>query len=202
MPQYEIKCSCGRIYVVDLRQAGSSVECTCGRTLEVPSRSELLTRDAAAESAAPAVGRQEATPASARVWLALAAAGVLLIAGISALVIWLTWPQMLPLEEMPPAIVVGYWQHIRTGIDAPLVGYEQQFGHARRLYRGYAMADGLLALVGVVLLVLAFVAPSNKPPPETDTPSDEDAIDDASDDADERAPADTPSAAESPGTPG
>lgn len=197
MPQYEIECSCGRIYVVDLRQAGSSVECTCGRTLEVPSRSELLSREAAAESAAPAVGRQEATPASARVWLALAAAGVLLIAGISALVIWGTWPQMLPLEQMPPAIVVGYWQHIRTGIDAPLVGYEQQFGHARRLYRGYAMADGLLALLGVVLLILAFVVPSNKPPPETDTSNDED----ASEDADERAPADMPSAAESPGTP-
>jgi hypothetical protein len=47
---YEVTCSCGQVQVVSEGMAGSSISCSCGRTVSVPSLGELHSR------AAPAAG--------------------------------------------------------------------------------------------------------------------------------------------------
>jgi hypothetical protein len=92
MTEYLLPCSCGQKLAVSARQAGESVRCSCGATLEVPTLRGLDTLERAAAPAAP--GRTWGDRQRAVFLLVVAALAAASIAGYLALI--------LPADPTPP----------------------------------------------------------------------------------------------------
>ncbi len=174
MPKFEISCpTCGAKHLVDLKQAGTSLSCTCGRSVDVPSRSKLLDSDAIIVDQDDVGGDHETKPVSIRYLLLAGAAVLLLLAAIGGVYVWATWPTPEPMSHMYPLDAFNYWVHVRQGIDADLFVIEKRWADALALYRGYRTALLVLAGVGVLLGILGFLLPTGEPPLEIEEPESE-----------------------------
>ncbi|RMF90396.1 MAG: hypothetical protein D6741_16920, partial [Planctomycetota bacterium] len=135
MPKFEISCpTCGAKHLVDLKQAGTSLSCTCGRSVDVPSRSKLLDSDAIIVDQDDVGGDHETKPVSIRYLLLAGAAVLLLLAAIGGVYVWATWPTPEPMSHMYPLDAFNYWVHVRQGIDADLFVIEKRWADALALY--------------------------------------------------------------------
>ncbi|GAB6164349.1 hypothetical protein JCM19992_03490 [Thermostilla marina] len=173
MPKFEIACpSCNAKHLVDLKQAGTSLACPCGNTVDIPARSKLLASETIVVDKADAPER-ETKPASIRFLLLAGAALLLAAAAIGGVYVWATWPTPEPMSHMYPLDAFNYWVHVRQGIDADLFVIEKRWADTLALYRGYRTALLILAGIGLLLGILGFVLPTGEPPLEIEEPQDE-----------------------------
>lgn len=118
MPKYVLNCSCGRQLDIEPRQAGESLACECGATVDVPTLRKLrelpLAREASA-SLAPSASTSTGGGASTWGLRQGAMATCLIIAALSLAVAGLAWWTQPTLPEFDPA---AYRHVIDQQIDA------------------------------------------------------------------------------------
>jgi len=109
--RYRLPCPCGRDVPVRLSQAGESIVCECGKSLEIPTLRELRRLD----RVEPSTGRARRTVWGRRqVWIS--GGLIVTVLGLSYLV-YLQWtrPQRVDVETLSPAQTWMLWQELRLG---------------------------------------------------------------------------------------
>ncbi len=180
MARYLLPCTCGRKTPVEPRQAGETIPCDCGKTLEVPTMLAM----GQLEPASPEAG-WDTSPATwgANQIMALLGGTLLFGAILLATTMFLTRPRERTPEMLreaaradTPVQSLEMWHYLRSnGLDPnmPAQGpaYERKAFHFR-VGIGVAAA---LALAGCVLITIALVghraagrtAPRRHPPDKT-----------------------------------
>jgi len=183
--KYLLRCSCGREQVVEPAQAGQTISCDCGKSLEVPTL--LAMRHL---PVAPA----ERMPAAAGQWgvrhrLISIGILVLLLALVwVGLLVW-SWPEKpqvpdpITWQTPPPAgqteplrkttdqltLVESYyaWQSLPRQLDllsdAPMSRYRQQVASATN----WLIVGVVVGLLGLVCLASAWLVPAPTSPPRS-----------------------------------
>jgi len=155
--KYLLPCRCGQQMVIEPRQAGETVVCRCGATLQVPRMLEIVVLEPA-----PA---ESGSPRSGAVWgwrqrIRLLGVMLLLVSIIAGACLYLNPPvsrfKVLPSEELQrkarkltPSETWWEWQRMKQGLDRWI---DQQ--HAAELvrYRIWQAVTGALAIVGIGLI--------------------------------------------------
>jgi hypothetical protein len=157
--KYLLPCSCGRKLPVELRQAGQSVVCQCGASLEVPTMLELATLAKAGEEPAasrPAMrwGRRQ------RVGLV----GLTIVLATIGLAVYLACdppvrppihPELSPehIEDLSPVASRKAWRELRREGIAPRYPADAAYEEAVFRYRLRWGATAVLGICGTGLIV-------------------------------------------------
>lgn len=168
---YWLPCDCGERHPVGARQAGRTIACACGRSLEVPTLRGLRELERARPPAEAADGR--AAPSTPGDGWGLRQAGmflgaVLLLGGLAwAGYLEATKPRRLSVEEMEPLQTWALWQELRTGADRFASPQMKQYSRALKQNRNWLIVSLVTAGAGaaVVLGTYALVKPSDSNPP-------------------------------------
>jgi len=156
--KYLLPCPCGQQIVVEPRQAGETIRCSCGAALMAPNLLDMRALDA--------VPSEPSKPSAASGWgtkRALQFAGTMLVVAalVLEMVIYLNRPVSAydvfdaetlrkTYHDLPLSQTWQTWQHVKQGLDRRtdqqyaaqwLVCYIEQFG------------VGMLALAGVAMAV-------------------------------------------------
>jgi len=153
---YLLPCSCGQKLAVAPRQAGESITCPCGSTLEVPP----LVRMKALEPVSPEAERASALRAApqrppwSRRQAGLFFGIVLLCAGVP----WAAWlelnkPRLVPIERMSPLQTWGMWQELRTGANRYPSPQARFYAETLRQNRNWLFVAIGLSVGGVLVCI-------------------------------------------------
>jgi hypothetical protein len=163
---YLLPCSaCGRTHRVSRRQAGGSVDCSCGATVSVPTMREMSQLEPAAEAVAV---RHKEWGLRQRLWFigSIIAGGGLAASMYFALVAMPTgmefdMPQEM-IQTIPPEAAWRYWTLVRHGMPQGMPPEAAKLVHEQRnAQRGLNI--GLIAMVvGGVITSTGFMAPRTK----------------------------------------
>ncbi|MGQ9505839.1 MAG: hypothetical protein ACUVQG_13580 [Thermogutta sp.] len=158
MRTYQISCECGNQIPVTINQSGTTVPCSCGREVAVPSRRELLHRfnspqtDESPEEAL----RSEALPSPLTGWIRLVqlVAGLLILLAIVGLIIlYINRPQLPDLRKLPPAVAYHYFRALQKEEPSPLFNLEVRYVRDRNIWLTLRTLILVVGAVGVVLFV-------------------------------------------------
>ena len=152
--KYLLPCSCGLEVAVEPAQAGGTVQCGCGKQLDVPTLREIVRLKPVAVSG-------PAAPSSPTWGLrhGLLVLGTLLIVGslATAAHFYVHRPQPLRLEYLSVGQVWQIWEELRQGVDRPPFPDQQMYAlHMRSLYIALS-GLALVAVVGILCLLAAMV---------------------------------------------
>lgn len=160
---YLLPCCCGRTIPVEPPQAGEAIQCTCGKTVQVPTLLEMT----ALERSEPEV---PASPPSAG-WgwpQRLVLFGVVMAAAscVAALVVVEKRP-MAPTENITPEFVRGQIQRlspaatisffrrtVETGLESKKLPPEQAYDEAMERYWSWLVILAVMGGVGTATIVL------------------------------------------------
>jgi hypothetical protein len=164
--KYLLPCRCGRQITVEIREAGETVACPCGKSLAIPTMLEM---------AALEVAPDEAPSPSADAWNwphRLLLLGSMLLAVAIAGGICLRWsrpiapsdaidPEALRLSasKLSPADTWRNWELLRQGLDRRV---DQKFAERMSLYHIGMGLIALLALLGVALVATGVATEKKK----------------------------------------
>jgi hypothetical protein len=111
--RYRLPCPCGRTVPVRPSQAGDSVVCECGESLEVPTLRELRRLD---RWNPPSAGRRRRGPVWGRrqVWISVGLIVTLIGLSHGLFLLW-TWPRPADVETLSPLETWALWQELRLG---------------------------------------------------------------------------------------
>jgi hypothetical protein len=160
--KYLLPCACGRQYTIEPRQAGTTIHCACGGTLDAPTMMQI--------TALEPVPPEDAVPSSLSAWGTrhrMGLVGVVLMIvgalGLAALALNHPVPQVEEVdvavlrreaERLPPAVTWRYWEMLKRGLDQQI---DEKYAAAMDRYRIGQGASSLVALVGAALLAAALV---------------------------------------------
>ena len=174
---YLLPCSCGNKVRVDVGQAGGQVECTCGKTLAVPTFRGLKQLEVAPPLASDVVDARRWPP----LYAGMFSIG-LLITLLSLIVIAISLVQYASIaevledkspyifkyeseqiDEMPIDHSLDLWRDLRDKgpgepVDAPWVLAQQQ---EKSIWQRIRIA-GVLAVVGLALCIVPFALRSRR----------------------------------------
>jgi len=174
--KYRLGCSCGREQVVEPAQAGQTICCACGKSLEVPTLLAMRQLPLAPAERMPGL------PVRWGIRHRLISIGVLVLLGALVwvgLLVW-SWPEKPQVPDpitwqTPPlpgqteplrkttdqlTLVESYyaWQNLPRQLDllsdAPLSRYKQQVASATN----WLIVGGVVGLLGLICLVAAWLA--------------------------------------------
>lgn len=157
--KYLLPCPCGQQIVVQPRQAGETITCSCGASLQVPTLLDMTGLDLAPpESAAP-------TPPSVAWGLRhrLLFLGMFLVVAAVVGVVWLYVerprsrfdtidPEHIraTAQKLPPSQAWGIWESMKQGLDRRT---DQVYEAAVLRFRVWQCVVGVLALLGIALVL-------------------------------------------------
>lgn len=155
--KYLLPCSCGQRIVIERRQAGQTVVCSCGASLQVPT----LLRIADLEPAPP----ETAVAASRTSWGLQQQLRLLGIVVLTAAVLgsgWLYFHQPRSrfdtvdpdhirqvAKNLPPARTWEIWETMKQGLDRRI---DQQYAAAVLRFHAWQTAAGAALLAGIALV--------------------------------------------------
>lgn len=176
--EFLLPCECGEKVVITKVQAGQTLSCQCGRSLEVPTlqRIELL------EPAAPvaALRRRPEAGWDRRRGLILLGLVVALVGGLWAGYLELTKPRLLDIQEMSPAVTWSLWQELRLGANRFPTPEAQGFAEYLKQNRDWMIvalvvgAGGLLLTAGAYALMrptYTSIHPGDRKRPSAEPPA-------------------------------
>lgn len=121
MAQYLLSCECGQQHTVDQTQAGESLVCSCGRTLDVPQLRVLRTLPAATSESGATKQSSSWTvwhgAAMLAVIVALIGIGVIFALPRAALPSATKETILLDLDKKQPKDIWLLWAFLQSGID-------------------------------------------------------------------------------------
>ncbi len=170
--RYRLPCACGQTVLVERSQAGLSVACSCGKSLEVPTIRGLAQLEAV--QSAPDQRRW-----TAQYGLLLIGALIALVAGgvtawrvvrlgpdqFSEASINATLQEHLSqIDKMPPGEVVLLWQPLRNlpYIEDPQA--KKQYYGERAAYQRWTWVLAGIAAAGALFCVIVIATGAGKPP--------------------------------------
>lgn len=169
MSKYRLPCTCGQSVVVETTQAGETVSCQCGRTLEVPTLRALRQLEPAVEDG-PA--RPTRDTWSIRQGILFGIGLVVLLAG--AITAGLSYYQrsqvdtFMPSEEIidqwvrevdqwPAERLWAFWVEVRDDKLPPVLSpHMQRVSHARQLMR-FTWSGIAVSVLGLIVVVSALL---------------------------------------------
>jgi hypothetical protein len=156
--KYLLPCVCGEQIPIEPREAGETVACRCGASLQAPTLREICALEPAPEDLSPPPA---VAPWGWRQGLRLLGTVVLL----SALG-WAVWlflnppasrfdvfdPEMIRREanKMPPTVTWDNWEKAKEGLDRRV---DQKYARDMEAHHGLFVLPGLLAVIGVGLIL-------------------------------------------------
>jgi len=147
--KYLLPCSCGQKIPVEKAQAGQTIRCLCGMTLDIPGM-QALSRLEEAETTPP----QFASPWGARQRILLIGSVLTIIAfGFLSYFYVLYRPERFDATKYCAMEAWTLWISLRAGIDQPPNQFDMAFMRAlyvRKLYLGASVV-----FLGLALLVLS-----------------------------------------------
>jgi hypothetical protein len=157
--KYLLPCRCGQQFVVEPRRAGETIACSCGAALQIPTMLEMAALEPASEvSAAPPSG-----PAWSLRHGMLFLGGVLLLAAVGwGVYLYASVRPTPPIDAidpeqirqtakmLTPAQTWAIWENMKQGLDRRV---DKRYADALAHYQGLLSIDGILALIGVALVV-------------------------------------------------
>ncbi len=171
-----ISCACGQTHIVDTPQAGSILQCHCGRQIQVPTLREIAQLPAAEQTE----GTEQISP---RRWthrqgilFAIGAAVVLLASGIAASLVAGRPPGQLPgkaaavadldsrLSTLNPTETLELWRFHQSAPDF-MVSIAKKTHSMRKTRQTYTLAAWTIGLVGIAVGItcIALSLRSKKP---------------------------------------
>ena len=165
--KYLLPCPCGKEVPVDTTQAGQSVECECGQSMEVPTLKGLR----ALQQVAP----DQPTPRKSAEWGARQATFVVglvitLIGGSMVLRFYSARPTEVgyaqQVQRLSPRQTWDLWQNLRTGARVPAFTRDP-FAEVVSYYRLWMAMAIAVAVLGVAITASSWLIPKPghpKPP--------------------------------------
>jgi hypothetical protein len=158
--KYLLPCACGRQIVVEPRQAGQMIPCACGASLQAPT---LL--DMTALEPAPMISVSPSPPATwglkSRLRLLGAVLLLLAIGGAAWLYVGRPIVRVIDPEQLQqsargfsPLQTWTYWEKMKEGLDRRT---DQAYAAALLRFRAWEVVVGVVALVGIGLIVVGMV---------------------------------------------
>lgn len=151
--KYLLPCSCGEKIAIESTQAGQTVRCSCGKTLEAPTMQGIRQLEQSAEivdesAAASSIG-------GAAVGVALLGLIILLAGGSVTLWAYYTQRPVMPdVDLMSPWDTWPMWQNLREGVRIPEYA-ESPYHRFKKVYDQYMTVGYVIIGVGIVTLVCA-----------------------------------------------
>jgi len=156
--KYLLPCHCGLHIVIEPRQAGETVVCSCGVSLQVPTMLGMSALE-------PVIEESTAPPAEAD-WgwpHATLLIGLVMVAAAFVLVVLVYWnrpisrfdvitPEQIreTARQLPPVRTWDAWEMMKQGLDQRT---DQPYADAMTRFRIWRVATAVLALAGVGLVV-------------------------------------------------
>jgi hypothetical protein len=156
--RYLLPCRCGQQIVVEPRQAGETVACTCGATLSIPTLLDIKNLDPAPQADPAKTSR---TMWSAKHQLRLLGMALLAAAMIGGVWLHMTRPTSRfdavdperireNYKTFSPVVTWEAWTYMQKGLDRRI---DVQYATAMSMYRAWQAVVGVLAIVGVAMLI-------------------------------------------------
>lgn len=152
MKTYDIPCQCGNRIPVTVHQSGTTVTCSCGREVAVPSLRQLTQMSTSSEKKA------ETEPATSPLsgWVKLfqwIGGSLVVLALILLVVLYVKRPQLPNLRTLPPAVAYHYFKALRTGEPSPLLGMEANYVRYHGVWIGLRDIVIIVGVIGGVLFL-------------------------------------------------
>lgn len=165
---YQIPCKCGKIHEVSKAQAGSTLTCECGETVQVPTMREIRAYSVIERQDPSEKHRSEERSSGIRErrtgLLFVLLMGAVLFAGGTAYT-YFTCPQEPSIENaQSPFDVWKVWQTLRTGIDTPETRGEMMRTNAIKMSHRWIIIESTcsaVCLLGMLTLLLSSVKQEN-----------------------------------------
>ena len=161
--KYLLPCACGQQTTVEPRQAGETIPCGCGKSLQVPTLLDMTALEPAPPESVPGLSRST--------WglrHQLQLLGIVLVLATIAGGVWLYFerpisrfhmlnPKQLrqSAEELSPLQTWEYWEMMKQGLDRRI---DEEYADDVRRFHLWRLFFGALALLGIVLIVAGTVA--------------------------------------------
>ncbi len=157
--KYLLPCPCGQRIPVEPSQAGETVCCCCGATLEVPTMREIrqlkcVGLTAGARGAEGAWGKREAL---------ILLGAIVTATGLGvATYLQLTRPTRADVISLSSTATWALWQDLRRGVDRHLVPAEKYYIDALKMNRAWLYVTLTLAGLGMLLATISFLIPKRR----------------------------------------
>ncbi len=170
-PKYLLPCSCGQQTPVEASQAGQTIRCQCGATLEVPTMRGLAQLDRAGPESQvpgplPAGTRKGASKAPTSHWGPRQ--GALLVGALIAALgfgfathFYVTRPRIIEAASLSPLETWQLWFDLKQGIDQR-PPWEEMYLRGIASYERWMIVVLTIAGIGVVVMAAALFIPRKR----------------------------------------
>ena len=158
--KYLLPCRCGQQFVVEPRQAGETIICSCGSSLPIPTMLGMAALELAPEASV--------APPSRAGWSwrqGMLLLGGVLVLGAMGFGVWLYFfvcptqpinaidPERIhkTAKQFPPTQTWMFWENMKQGLDRRV---DKNYAAALSLYHGLLTIDVIVALIGVAMIVV------------------------------------------------
>ena len=166
--KYLLPCPCGLETVVEPRQAGETVRCACGSSLQAPTLLEMSALDPAPEET-----RARPNVPSWGAWHRVMLVGAALVSAALVAAVWLYVQRpvsrfafdpdeiLRAVQHMPPRQTWENWEAVKQGLDRRT---DQEYVDALVRFHVWEGVFGGLAAIGVVLLAVGAIGNRTRRP--------------------------------------
>jgi len=161
--RYQLPCSCGRQIVVEPRQAGEAMVCSCGASLQVPTLLEMRSLEPVPALAEPRPSDSGWGGRHRLLLLGGVFVSVAMVAGV-----WLSLnpplssvgtvsPETIQqtAQTLTPAQTWAIWKRMEQGLDRRV---DREYAAAMVFFRIWQGVTVAVALIGVVLVVMGILS--------------------------------------------
>jgi hypothetical protein len=159
--KYLLPCPCGQETIVEPRQAGETLQCVCGSSLQAPTLLEMTALEPAPEESKSRPSAQGWGAWNRVVLLGMAAVSAALLIAVC---LYVQRPVsrfsfdpdeiLRSVQRMPPRVTWENWETVKQGLDRRT---DQEYADALYLFRIKEGAVVALALIGIALTAVGVV---------------------------------------------
>lgn len=159
--KYLLPCSCGQKIAVESSQAGQSILCSCGKSMEVPTMKGLRQLEQYVDTA----NEPKATSSFGGSAIGIALLGFVILGAGAGFMTWMHFTQrpiLIDMDYMSPWDTWLMWQSLREGVQLPEFA-ESPYFQAKKVYDQYMTVGAvIMALGGVTVAFATIVAIVNR----------------------------------------
>ncbi|MBN1853433.1 MAG: hypothetical protein JW829_11940 [Pirellulales bacterium] len=150
--KYSLPCPCGKKIPVKLSQAGETIRCVCGTTLQIPAMREIKQLEPCDQQSSDGSLNPKATWGRREGQMLLGILMVVIGLGLSAY-FYQTRPKLLDISSFSPMDTWILWLDLRNGPDRHLSPYDQEYMERRGINRVAMWSALALASIGLLVLI-------------------------------------------------